>query len=91
MDNLFPAVIQVPKSEIDRYEKERQRTQGKKWKKAALRNLNVIGILNNLKNGSGLSWSYSGWEIGRGIPLTAALVLKPIQLGLIDSSQEDGD
>jgi hypothetical protein len=33
MDNLFRAVIQVPKAEIDRREKEWQKQNGKKRKK----------------------------------------------------------
>lgn len=35
MDNLFKRVIAVPKSEIDKREKEWQRNQGKKRKRAA--------------------------------------------------------
>ena len=35
MDNLFRAVIAVPKAEIDRREQEWQKQQGKKQKKAA--------------------------------------------------------
>jgi hypothetical protein len=35
MDNLFRAVIAVPKAEIDRREKQWQKQHGKKWKKAA--------------------------------------------------------
>lgn len=37
MDNLFRAVITVPKAEIDRREKEWQQTNGKKRKKSAKR------------------------------------------------------
>lgn len=37
MDNLFRAVIQVPKTEIDRREKEWQKQHGKKRKKSAKR------------------------------------------------------
>jgi len=37
MDNLFRAVIGVPKEEIDRREEEWQKTHGKKRKKAAKR------------------------------------------------------
>jgi hypothetical protein len=37
MDNLLRAVIAVPKTEIDRREKEWQKTNGKKRKKAAKR------------------------------------------------------
>jgi hypothetical protein len=37
MDNLLRAVIAVPKSEIDRREKEWKRINGKKRKKAAKR------------------------------------------------------
>jgi hypothetical protein len=37
MDNLFRAVIAVPKTEIDRREEEWQKVHGKKRKKAAKR------------------------------------------------------
>jgi hypothetical protein len=37
MDNLFRAVIAVPKAEIDRREEEWQKAHGKKRKKAAKR------------------------------------------------------
>jgi hypothetical protein len=37
MDNLFRAVIAVPKAEIDRREQQWQKTNGKKRKKAAKR------------------------------------------------------
>jgi hypothetical protein len=37
MDNLFRAVIAAPKIEIDKYEKEPQRTNDKKRKKSRKR------------------------------------------------------
>jgi hypothetical protein len=37
MDNLFRAVIAIPKAEIDRREAEWQKANGKKRKKAAKR------------------------------------------------------